>query len=362
MGNTPPSKLGAFGAFATGSAGIFGGLRSLFDNGTELKIDNSISTRLTIEALAETSTTCNTTVNVSNTFTTNSSPRGTDASNSSGCLECLSVVQEAVAERSRLETEASERNRRYQNQTLTTSLIPLSNEVCDFVCKDIVSKNVDQDINWVSSTGCQVNSQTRNDLQQTIQGKLQQYLESKTDVFGELSSIFNRIEAGVSNSMATTMTDSIQESIREVFITSANVANTITVNGNSIYLNGLSQQVDGSVVAKLQSQNNLLNQIRQSATYGISQSLVYHNDTIGDVATSLSRILVTMGKILEDTIGAIIVAVGAVLLAVLLTFSSMYLFNKTFRSYVDQRLGSSSSSSSSSASEFKKKDILETQK
>ena len=80
-------------------------------------------------------------------------------------------------------------------------------------------------------------------------------------------------------------------------------------------------------------------QLRQSANYSISQSLLNKNDTIGDLSADFLQVIQTMSALLEELTSQILLIIGAVIIAVCLVIGSLYIFNKSFHSFANQALG-----------------------
>lgn len=305
--------------------------------GTELKVTNNISTRMAINSYTGTTNKCNTESFFSNSIEIEGKDGFPTEDENKGATACRDLIEAYREARAELELDAKARNRRYQIQT-EVGQAPLIEE-CEHVVGDPnYIQAINQSINFEINQGCEFQTNSRSDAEQKLKGNIDQYLENKNDVFGELSSVFNSLKASTSNSISKTMSASVTNVFGNNVNLSVNGTNNVTAKGNSMYMTNIIQRLDGSAVSRFSQSNKVLNRISQSSTYAIGQSLVHHNDTLGDVTTSLSRILTSMAQLLEETIGAIVVAIGAVLLGVLMVFSTMYLFNKTFRSYVDERV------------------------
>jgi hypothetical protein len=206
------------------------------------------------------------------------------------------------------------------------------------MCFDIVSLNVSQSERLTASTSCEVQNDITNNIQQSISTQISAYLKNQQDFIRQLESAFISNTESITNNLSSTMSQSITNNFVQDLHQSMLSSQIVSLRGNSILAENISQSFTGKMVGKMQVNNTVMDQLRQSAQYSISQSLLNKNDTIGDLSKDFLQVIRTMSTLLEDLTTQILIIVGAVIAAVMLVVSSLYIFNKSFHSWANTTL------------------------
>ena len=329
---------------------------ALFDllsgqHGQQLSITDNITTSMTINATTRSVTSCFQSLSGSESIVVHESSDNLPAINagiSTACTYCLNQLDAIVAARESLETDARVLNPGYTVQqanpvlktqmttgepaltTQTTALAP-----CTALCHDIVIMNVSQSITLKAEGHCEVTNDISTDIQQSIDGQISSYLKNQQDVIGQIESAFTSNTQSIATNMSTALAQNITQNFVQDMNQSLQADQSFEVYGNSILAIGINQSFNGSMVGKMKVNNTVVDQLRQSASYSISQSLLNKNDTIGDLSGDFLQVIQTMSELLQTLTTQILILIGAILATVVMVGGALYVFNKNFHSWAD---------------------------
>ncbi len=344
-------------------AGIIGGAAAgiaLYDwlgsKGQTLSITDDITTNLTIDATTNVNTECFQSVDASQEIKVTV----TDQELYSGkinqsCLMCTSYLNDIYNARIALERKAKDLNPNYTvqeaNETLATimstgidggegSTTVASLGPCTASCFGAVVFNTSQTSRLSAKQSCTVTNVVTNDVQQTIKGAIQAQLKNQQDIIGQLESAFTSNQESIEDNLSSTLAQNVTNNFTQDLAQSMQAFQFIEVKGNSFLIENVGQTFTGSMVGKMQVNNTVTDQLRQSAGYSIAQSLLNKNDTLGDLSRDFLQVVRSMSDLLEDLTSQILIILGSILGAIALTVGALYIFDKSFRSWTRARLRS----------------------
>lgn len=350
------------GLFLGAAAGI-----ALYDwlsnQGQKLSITDNIMTSMTINATTNVVTECFSSLSGSQSLTITETPltSGQQTTLSKVCQSCLASINSVYEARNALESKANQQNPGYTIQTANPCLVTLmttggspsvdcsstaSNPTigslgvgpCTAVCSNIVVANVAQSITMTSKQDCTVTNDLTNDISQSIQGQIDASLTNQQDLSGQLGSLFFSNSEGISADLSSTMSQSVTNNMIADLSQTMYAAQYVQVQGQSVYADTVSQSFNGSMVGTLQIVNTVTDQLRQSAQYSLAQTLLNKNDTIGDLANDYLQIIQAISELVDDLATDMLLIIGAVIIALILVVSALYIFNKNFQSWTSDAL------------------------
>jgi len=270
------------------------------------------------------------------------------------CIEQINKIQQA---RLALERDAQSANPSYKAQQANPDLelqmttggpsgkpvpgVSVTQESlgpCNLLCADLVIVGVAQSISLTATANCQVTNTFSTDIDQSIQGTISANLRNQQDFIGQLESAFTSNQESLGVNLSNTMTQNITKFFQQSLAQTMSANQYVGAIGNSIYAGGIAQTFTGSMVGQLTVSNTVNDQLRQSASYSIAQSLLNKNDTIGDLAGDFLQVIQTMSALIEELTSQILILIAAVLGAVILVIGSLYIFNKSFHQWTNNGL------------------------
>lgn len=272
------------------------------------------------------------------------------------CNDCIEQVQKIHAARIAVEEAAQTANPGYTVQKANPDLeLQMTTGVssgaptpgtatleslgpCNLMCSDLVVVGVAQSIALKATADCQVTNTFSTDIDQSIQGQISSQLKNQQDFIGQLESAFTSNQQSLTVNLANTMSQNITKFFQQSLSQTMAANQLVQVTGNSIYAAGIDQTFTGSMVGQLTVSNTVNDQLRQSASYSIAQSLLNKNDTIGDLAGDFLQVIQTMSALIEELTSQILILIAAVLGAVILVVGSLYIFNKSFHQWTNSAL------------------------
>jgi hypothetical protein len=329
--------------------------------GQRLTITNDVLTQMSINATITSQTECISTATGEQNL--NFQPIGTPypsdklRDKDSNCVRCQQVLREIYEARNRLESDAELSNSTYTRQVaadeldeiMRTGSIPENSAShssatvgpCDLMCSDIVVSSVSQSQRFESNSTCQVNNEVTNNIQQQLQGTISSYLKNEQDIFGQLESMFTSNTESIANNISTSLTQNINEAFYQDLKQNAENSQTIAIgnsgtspggyDGNyahSIFIQSASQSFNSKQVGTLDVTNSVINQLKQSTGYSISQSLLNKNDSVGDLAKDFLQVIQTFGDAVENITFMILVIIGAIMAAIIMIVATFYVFRR----------------------------------
>lgn len=338
---------------------------ALFDyfssKGQQLSITDDVTTQMSMSATTNVATECFVALDTSQTV--NIVPGALSAAQnqalSAACAQCQSDISTIYKARQKLEADAQIANPNYQPQTanptldnmmqtgglLAPTVVPQTSPSqaalgpCAAICANVVVVGIYQQAQLTAKQDCTVTNDISTSLQQNLQGQISAYLKNQQDIVGQLESAFTSNSEAISANLSNTMGQNVTSNFVEDLSQAMSAVQSFAVTGNSVLAANITQSFTGSMVGSLNVSNSVNDQLRQSASYSIAQSLLNKNDTIGDLSTDFLQVINTMSQLMEELTTQILIIIGAVLAAVMLVIGSLYIFNKNFHSWANHALG-----------------------
>lgn len=281
----------------------------------------------------------------------------------SQCLIKLSAVRNA---RQNLELEAEQRNSDYTPQwpnplidiMIATGLTPEISiptnipstsaapgtapailGACEAVVHPNLVRNISQRTVQSAVASCNVDTTINNNIQQNISGTISAQLQNQQDFIGQLEGNLSGRTESIANNLASSLGQNVTSNLVNSLRLRMAVQEKISIKGGSLLVENINQQFRGTQVGTLSMVNTVTNQIRQSATYSISQSLQNKNDTIGDLTKDYLQTINTMADLLEDLTTNLLIIVGLIIFAVIMVVGALFMFNKSFNAMFKSALG-----------------------
>jgi hypothetical protein len=207
---------------------------------------------------------------------------------------------------------------------------------CTALCANVVVTGVTQETTLSANETCTVANNITNNIQQDIKGQISASLKNQQDI---IESAFVSNTETIATNISTVMAQNVTNNFVEELTQAMSSFQRTTVTGNSIIVSGIQQSFTGTMVGTLNVTNTVNDQLRQSADYSITQTLLNKNDTIGDLTTDFLGVINTMSQLMEELATQILIIVAAVLAAVVLVIGSLYVFNKNFHSWANHAIG-----------------------
>lgn len=326
----------------------------LSSKGQTLTITDNITTNMSITATTNVATECFESLSASQTINVTSGPNTNTELLSQACTNCTNYINSIITARKNLEQAAQLANPAYQPQQANpvlesemitggsapiTSVSQAALGPCTAMCSDIVLLNVSQSARLSAKQDCQVTTDITTDISQSIKGQISAYLKNQQDIIGQLESAFTSNQEKIETDLASTMSQSLTNNFIQDLNQAMQAVQSFELKGNSILATDISQSFSGAMVGQLQVNNTVVDQLRQSANYSISQSLLNKNDTIGDLSQDFLQVIQTMSALLEELTSQILLIIGAIIIAVVLVIGTLFVFNQSFHNWTNQALG-----------------------
>lgn len=322
------------------------------NTGQTMNIDDNIHSDLVLNAVTNSVTNCFEQVDSNQAIEVQESPGYPQVENTKNCIDCLQIMSDIVNKRKELEIEANTLNSSYKPQkanpeledflvagTLSSnSQSPLS-EVgpCQLVCKDVTVTNINQTTRYKGKSSCQVQNNFRDDLSAELKGKIDAYLKNQQDIIGQLESIFTSSRQSIALNLSNVMSQSVSTTVVQNIRNQSNLTQNVSISGNSLFVSGISQSINATQLDNLSVVNTITNQLRQSAKYSITQSILNKNDTIGDLTKDYLQVVQEFSDLLDDLSGQILIIIGGILACIILVVGFLYLTNNKFRNWVHKQ-------------------------
>lgn len=313
------------------SFGLLGG------SGQSLTETNNIVNKLSISAITNSSTTCFASLDGSQTIQINAGSNNFSTNGNSPCNLCVQNMKSIYDARMLLEEEigrGQKANPVLETAMLTGSLPSSTSKngqligPCSSVCKSSIVQNISQSQKLTTKQTCNVRNDIKDDIQNNISTQIQSELKNQQDVLGQFESLLS----SNSQSEATKLSSNLTQNITTNFIQNLHQTlknhQIVEISGSSVIVEGVSQGFTGSIVGSLQTTNSVVNELKNSAQYAISQSLLNKNDTLGDISKGLERTIDNFATLLESTAGQIVIIVSAILLGMMIVALGIYLHNR----------------------------------
>ncbi|MAE21307.1 MAG: hypothetical protein CMK92_02650 [Pseudomonas sp.] len=183
-------------------------------------------------------------------------------------------------------------------------------------CKSVVMTQISQANLFEWDSSCEVDQIIMNEFRTALQGNLSQTLNDNS---GVLESFMGILAPGDKQTTIAMINNRVASRINQEFVTKLinDIRNqqNITFTGDSLNVNGVSQQSAFNGVARLTSTQNVLNSVFTDSEWAVQQALYNDNSTIGQLGNVLNKTVVSIGDVIDDVFGAIMTAV--VILAII---------------------------------------------
>jgi len=220
-------------------------------------------------------------------------------------------------------------------------------DACDLVCEKVFIQGISQTARIQAQTNCQVNNDFEQKLQQDVSANIKASLTNQQDIFGQLESAFTTTNDSVSNTLSQTITQNINDNFVQKLYTHLKARQSIKIGGgndgnhsslNSAYVSNIDQSMSASQIGNLHVVNQVSNQMKQSASYDVTQALLNKNDTTGDLTNDLLGILDNMSDLVENLVTKMLIIVGGVIICVAFVMLGRYIMDAGFRSWVQEKI------------------------
>lgn len=335
----------------------------LGSKGQQLSITNDVTTDMSVSATTNSVTDCFEAVSGNQVIDITQTDTNTyEANLPTACGKCLEKIQSIIEARTKLEQDAQLANASYQIQEANPNLVaqmttgsappgqpqtgqPSVSDInalgpCTAVCFGIVATGVSQTQTFYAKQNCSVTNVDTNDISQSIKGQISSYLKNQQDIIGQLESAFTSNQESIGTDLASTLAQNVTTNFTQDLAQTMQSSQTTKIEGNSLLISNVNQGFTGRMVGNLEVNNTVTDQLRQSAQYSISQSLLNKNDTIGDLSKDFLQVIQTMSSLLEELTSQILILIGAVLAGVLLVVGALYVFDKDFHGWANNTLES----------------------
>lgn len=350
-------------AFLAGAAAGVALLDYMSSKGQTLSITDNITTSMSVNATTNVVTDCFVALDSSQTIDVKAGTWTAAQTNalSEVCAYCQNSLSVIVSARDTLEGDAEQQNGSYTAQQANPDVLtmmvtggwptdvnpgvpqtsPTNTALgpCTAVCANVVVVGVVQQATLQAQQNCTVKTDLTNNVSQNIQGQISAYLKNQQDIVGQLESAFTSNSEAISANLASTMSQSVTNNFIQDLNQAMYAFQSFKVTGNSVIASNVTQSFTGDMVGTLNVSNTVNDQLRQSASYSIAQSLLNKNDTIGDLSTDFLQVINTMTQMMEELTTQILIIIAAVLAAVMLVVGSLYVFNQNFHSWASHAMG-----------------------
>jgi len=334
----------------------------------QLTISDNLTTNMTVDTVTNVTTNCFSSATAAQTFTLENSEYATKYAqlpNSPYAL-CLNELLKIRNARYNLEEECVKRNSSYTGQVpsgnialmMDTGLVPDVSQpsnvspsappsdvptligACEAVVNANIIRNVSQKSVEKNTANCSVSNTITNNISQNIAGTISAQLKNQQDFIGQLEGNLSGNTDKISNNIASALSENVTTNIVQSLNLRMTADQNVTIEpSGSLFLENVNQSFRGTQVGTLNMVNTVTNQIRQSATYSISQSLQNKNDTIGDLTKDYLQTINTMADLLEDLTTNLLIITALIIFAVIMVVGALFMFNKSFRSVFKSALG-----------------------
>jgi hypothetical protein len=325
--------------------------------GQKLSITDNIVSDMTVNAVSQSSTECFQQVSSDQTIEINTGGNSSTDGISQACEYCLQALNTIKSARVSLEQDAALKNPGYTVQVANADLEtametggasssdpnfdpsnPPQLGACTAVCADNVLFKSSQTIQLKATQDCSVTTDISTDVQQNLQEQISSYLKNQQDIFGQLESGLSSTTEKISANLASVIQQNVTQNFTQDLTQALSAFQSQSLSGDSILAVNILQTFTGQMVGSLKVSNSVTDQLRQSADYSITQSLINKNDTLGDLSKSFLSVINSMSELLEDLTTQILVIIGAVIVGVVLVVGTLFVFNQTFHSWMQDRL------------------------
>ena len=294
--------------------------------GNSNKVTNDILTENVINATTSATTQCYVTnSSVQNILLKEIVPTGYTPVNIGGdsCTLCGSVWMNLKRKRNQLVRGAG-----------LGEIEPIPKEdPCELMCQNFVASNITQSGTFKAQATCDVDQTFDTKVRTELTGKIQQSLTNQQDVLGGLSNLLTSNKDSIANSMSSSMSQNIDSTFASRLHVGTQSLQNITFGAgpnaslSSVYANNIEQHVNGNSFGTLRVVQDVTNQLRQSTSYSVQQTLLHKNDTIGDLAEQILGGMRNMDEILTSVVGFSLLIGGLVVAVGMIIAAGVYLVN-----------------------------------
>ncbi len=297
--------------------------------GDKLTIVNNITNEATITSFVSVATQCFSTTTSEQTITLPVNSGSDEQSKACGDpdIGCNAAVQAVIAKRAGLA-------QKWGINAGETTATP-----CENICRGVIVKRLDQESVLKSVANCSIDSTITNNIQQSMKEQLDSQVTNQEDIFGQLGSIFAGTRESINNDLSHVLTQNLQQEFVSNLTTQLANRQTISVTGTSIYAEGITQQLTGSVFGTLKVTNTITDQLTQSSDFSLQQTLKNINDSVGDLGKDFLSVVDSVSSIIDTLVGQLLFIIGGILVAILLIIGALFLCSKSVQSAALNWLG-----------------------
>lgn len=297
--------------------------------GDKLSIVNNITNQATITSLITSTTDCFVTQSVDDAIAL---PVNTNTDeNSKACADqtigCSGAVQAVIAKRASLA-------QKWGINAGETTVNP-----CQNICRSVIVQNISQQSILKSNGNCSISNNITNNIQQSMKEQLDSQVTNQEDIFGQLGSIFAGTRESINNDLSHVLSQNLQQDFVNNLTVQLADRQKITISGASIYVDGITQRLTGSVNGTLKVTNTITDQLSQSSDFSLQQTLKNINDSVGDLGKDFLSVVDSVSSIIDTLVGQLLFIIGGILVAILLIIGALFLCSKSVQSAALNWLG-----------------------
>jgi len=303
--------------------------------GNKLSVYESITSNVVATVIFNSILECENTVDLTQSIRiVCNDPAAAQTPGSSGCQHYLDNKQTALSNWSNLIVESSS----YNGQTYGTDYSIPSGQIAidwnnpvtngnDAACVSCNAINFNQSAYVNSNTSCVSRQNIENAIENNLQAQMTESLKNIEDVAGQVGSL---LSGGSVDCMSISLTNKIKQEIKTDFldklIANMNATQVIDVSGSSYWTRNFKQVMTVETIASLIVQENVLNRLYTDQEIEAASSLLYKNNTLGDLANALSNFIVSSSEVFSSLIGRMMLVVGILMITLFLIIGGAYLF------------------------------------
>jgi hypothetical protein len=282
---------------ALGAVGIVAFLL-LDEDAQSLDVTNDITNNLIMASLSRVESNCFVTTDLDQTAAFSdvgtvdyiTTPNNDDPTDLGTCAACAIALSAVARARWDIDVKAHAANSSY--------IIPRSSSFddsynqdgpCSLMCSSANVKNLTQTMKTTSDSACQADTTLDTKVGAQLDMVIDQYMENTQGAIDEFAQKLGSDSKSVVNSIGTTLESHIVSDLKNELSSEIRMIQSIKVQGTSIYLDRAAQSMTGSYKFSMSATNKVINDIKQSASYSVAQSLINVQDTIGSLLGDLTK-------------------------------------------------------------------------
>jgi len=297
--------------FAGAAVGAIAG--AFHKKGSSLNISDNVFSSMTTNVTLRSNTDCYLTESGTQVVSVNSSGQ----LDGTGCTQCQNMWSELKLLRQNLEFDAGSTGH-YRSQSNLDADVDATDSTdthlnaCTLVCTSTVVQDVSQTETFkVDKQSCQDKLSSKTELKDNFKAQLNSLLKNQQDIFGQLESALVNTKENMVTNISNVMSESVDTEFENKLQSTLENTQTVSTSGGSIFAKGLKQNFSAHLQSSLTVSDTVQNQLSQSASFSVAQSLINKNDTVGDLTKSFLQTIQTWTSLVQDSSSQIMVILAA---------------------------------------------------